>query len=128
MPAPIPRQDVQTALRVMASQAREAREAWRRELAACQEKDLIRRNPYRVPASLTERTAHWNMANLMLHTAVTHLLFSGRNTRRVDRYIADLIGGEHWPTETGPGPADEDRNDDAGDAALSRIESSACDH
>jgi hypothetical protein len=113
------------ALRIMASQAREAKEAWQRELAACQEKDLIRHNPYRVPASLTERFAHWSAANLMLHTAVTHLLFSGRNTRRVDRYVADLIAGEHWPTETGPAAG----SDDIADAAeLSRIESSACDH
>jgi hypothetical protein len=127
MPAPIPRQDVQMALRIMASQAREAKESYRRELAACQEKGLIKHNPYRVPASLTERTAHWNMASLMLHTAVTHLLFSGRNTRRVDRYVTDLIAGERWPTEDA-GPATEDRDDIADAAALSRIESSACDH
>jgi hypothetical protein len=125
MPAQIPRQDVQMALRIMASKAREAREDYRRELAACREKGLIRTTPRSVPASLTERQAHWNMAHLMLHTAVTHLLFSGRNTRRVDRYVADLIAGEHWPTETGPAAG----SDDIADAAeLSRIESSACDH
>jgi hypothetical protein len=127
MTAPIPRDQVQMTLRIMASQARDAREAYRRELAACREKNLIKDRPYSVPNSLTERQAHWNMAQLMLHTAVTHLLFSGRNTRRVDQYVADLIGGEHWPTETGPA-TDEDRDDIADDAALSRIESSACDH
>jgi hypothetical protein len=104
MTAPIPRQQVQMALQIMAGQARDAREAYRRELAACQEKGLIKDSPYRVPASLTERTAHWNMAYTMLHTAVTHLLFSGRNTQRVDRYVSDLIGGERWPTEDA-GPA-----------------------
>jgi hypothetical protein len=81
------------ALRIMASKAREARDAWQRELAACQAKGLIKSNPYSVPASLTERFAHWTMANLMLHTAATHLKFSGRNTHRVDVYVRNLIEG-----------------------------------
>ena len=100
MSKPVPRDQVQLALRVMASKAREAKDSYQRELAACQAKGLIKRNPYRVPASLTERTAHWNMAHLMLHIAATELLFSGRNTARVDRYVSDLIAGERWPTET----------------------------
>lgn len=94
----IPRHDVQLALRIMASRAREAKEAYQRELTACQEKGLIKDGTR--PASLTERFAHWTMAEGMLHMAVCHLLFSGRNTQRVDRYVNDLIAGERWPTET----------------------------
>jgi hypothetical protein len=101
MSTAIPRQQVQLALRVLAGKAREAKDAYEQELAACQEKGLIRHDPYSVPAALTERTAHWNMAQLMLHLAVTELLFSGRNTSRVDTYVRDLIAGERWPAETG---------------------------
>jgi len=79
------------ALRIMASKAREAHDSWQRELAACREKGLIKSNPYSVPASLTERSAHWSMAYLMLHTAVTELKFSGKNTHRVDVYTRNLI-------------------------------------
>lgn len=100
MSKPVPRQQVQQALQVMAGKARDAKEAYGRELAACHEQGLITSDPYSVPASLTERTAHWNMARLMLHVAVCQLLFSGRNTASVDRYTADLIAGERWPTET----------------------------
>jgi hypothetical protein len=99
MPDKIARDQVQLALRIMAGKAREAKDEWRRELAACHEKGLIKPDGTG-PASLTERSAHWSMANLMLHMAVTNLLFSGRNTQRVDRYVADLIAGERWPTET----------------------------
>jgi hypothetical protein len=98
---PIPRDQVQLALRVMAVKAREAKDEWRRELAACQAKGLIKRNPYSVPASLTERFAHRSMAESMLHIAVCELLFNGRNTSRVDVYVRNLIAGERWPTETG---------------------------
>ena len=100
MSKPIPREQAQMALRIMAGKAREAKESYERELAACREKGLVKSRPYSVPASLTERAAHWNMARLMLHLAVTELLFSGRNTSRVDRYVTDLIAGERWPTES----------------------------
>lgn len=94
----ISRHQVQETLRAMSSKAREAKEAWRRELAACQEKGLIKADNTG-PASLAERFAHWTMAHAMLHTAVSHLLYSGQNNRRVDRYVNDLIAGERWPTE-----------------------------
>ena len=100
MSTAIPRHQIQLALRIMASKAREAKDEWQRELTACQEQGLIKPGQAG-PASLTERFAHWSMAHAMLHTAVTHLLFSGRNTVRVDRYVNDLIAGERWPTETG---------------------------
>lgn len=99
MPSTIARHDVQMALGIMASKAREAKESWERELAACREKGLIKPDGTG-PASLTERYAHWTMAQGMLHLAVGHLLFSGKNTRRVDKYVTDLIAGEQWPTET----------------------------
>ena len=86
--------DIDMALKIMASRAREARDSWQRELAACQAQGLIKSNPYSVPPSLTERFAHWVMANLMLHTAATHLKFSGRNTHRVDVYVKALIDGK----------------------------------
>jgi len=103
MSGTITRHEVQLALRIMASKAREARDDYRRELAACQAKGLIKADRTG-PASLTERRAHYVMAELMLHIAVTHLLFSGRNTRRADVYVRDLINGERWPTEQGPDP------------------------
>jgi hypothetical protein len=98
----IPRQKAQLALQAMARKAREAREAWQRELAACQEKGLVKPGKA-LPASLAERYAHWTMAHLMLHIAVSQLLYSGQNNVRVDRYVSDLIAGERWPTETGTG-------------------------
>jgi hypothetical protein len=100
MSTAIPRQQAQMALRVMAGKAREARESWQRELTACREQGLIKPDG-RCPASLTERFAHWTMADSMLHIAVSQLLYSGHNDRRVDRYVNDLIAGERWPTETG---------------------------
>lgn len=99
MSAAIPRQKVQMALRIMASKAREAKEVWQLELTACRDKGLIKADNTG-PASLTERFAHWSMANLMLHMAVTELLFSGKNGPAVDKYVRDLISGESWPTET----------------------------
>lgn len=98
MSTAIPRQQAQMALRIMAGKAREAREAWQAELAACREKNLIRKDGTG-PASLTERYAHWTMAHLMLHIAVSHLLYSGHNDRRTDRYVTNLIAGERWPAE-----------------------------
>lgn len=53
----------------------------------------------RGPASLTERDAHKNMSQLMLHIAATELVFGGKNGPAVDRYVRDLIAGERWPTE-----------------------------
>jgi len=100
MSTAIPRQQAQMALRIMAGKARDARESWQRELAACREKGLIRKDGTG-PPSLTERYAHWSMAHSMLHIAVSQLLYSGLNNRRVDQYVSDLIAGERWPAEHG---------------------------
>jgi hypothetical protein len=87
---------IDDALTQMASQAKEAREQWLKELAACRAKGFKGEPSSPLPLSLTERFAHWSMAYSMLHIAVAHLKNGGDRDGRTDRLAQELIE-QAWP-------------------------------
>jgi hypothetical protein len=91
---------INDALAQMANQAKEAREQWLKELAACREERLIGEPGSPLPPSLTERFAHWGMAHSMLYTAVAYLRNGGQRDSRTDRLTNELIENA-WPRPAG---------------------------